>query len=61
MQIHINMIGFIDVRKRLHLGSMDKDNFPNIVALFFMRYNYERLMNIYTVFNFITLIKNVSQ
>jgi hypothetical protein len=61
MQMHINMIEFVDVKNQLCLTSMDKDNFPNIVALAFVSYDYEKLLIIYTIFIFTVLGKKESQ
>jgi hypothetical protein len=61
MQLYINMIEFVDVKNQQCLTSMDKDNFPNVVALAFISYNYEKLLIIYTIFIFTVLGKKESQ
>jgi hypothetical protein len=57
----INMIDFVDVNNQQGLTSMDKDNFPNIVSLTFISYNYEKLLIIYMTFIFTLLGKKESQ
>lgn len=58
---HQMCIGFVDVKKQMCITSMDRDNFPDIMALAFKSYGYQKLFIIYTTFILTTLSKKERQ
>jgi hypothetical protein len=54
-------MGFVDVKNQLCITSMDRDNFPDIMALAFKSYGYQKLFIIYKTFILTTLGKKESQ
>jgi hypothetical protein len=59
MDKHVNMIWVVYVKNQHRVTSVDRGNFPKIVALF-LRHNHERILIIYAVFLFIALVKDVN-
>ena len=59
MDKHVSMMWILYVKNQRGLTTVDRGNFPKIVALF-LRYNHERFLIIYAVFLFDALGKDVN-